>query len=193
VKSLCVFCGSSPGFDPVFREAAAALGSAMAERGITLVYGGGSVGLMGVLADAVLAGGGRVTGVIPQALADREVAHLGLSELVVTGSMHERKAVMADRADAFVALPGGIGTFEELFEIWTWAQLGDHAKPVALLDIAGFFGGLLGFLDGVVEAGFLRRQHRDLLIVPAGIDDLFDRLAAYTAPSLDKWIKDDER
>lgn len=193
MKRLCVFLGSSPGFDPQYRAAAAALGGAMAARGIDLVYGGGSVGLMGVLADAVLAGGGAVTGVIPRALAEREVEHRGLSELILTVSMHERKAIMADACEGFVAIPGGIGTFEELFEAWTWAQLGDHAKPVALLNVGGFFDPLLAFLDGVVAAGFLKPVHRDLLIVADDIDTLFDRLAAHVPPQLDKWITDAER
>jgi len=193
MKRLCVYLGSSPGFDPLYRAAAADLGRTMAARGIDLVYGGGSVGLMGVIADAVLAAGGAVTGVIPRALAEREVEHRGLTELVLTTSMHERKAVMADRADAFVAIPGGIGTFEELFEAWTWAQLGDHAKPVALLNVAGFFDPLLAFLDNVVAAGFLKQVHRDLLIVADDIDGLFERLAAYRAPRIAKWITDAER
>ncbi|WP_016746323.1 TIGR00730 family Rossman fold protein, partial [Rhizorhabdus wittichii] len=160
LRALCVFCGSSPGVDPVHGVAARALGAALAEAGIDLVYGGGRVGLMGMVADSVLAAGGRVTGVIPKALADLEVAHLGLTELHVVGSMHERKAMMADRSDGFIALSGGIGTFEELFEIWTWGQLGDHAKPVALLNVAGFYDKLAGFLDDVVTAGFLRPAHR---------------------------------
>lgn len=193
IRRICVFCGSSPGFDPIHARTARLIGQAIASRGIGLVYGGGRVGLMGMVADAVLAAGGEVIGVIPKALADLEVAHLGLTELHVTGSMHERKALMADLSDGFVALSGGIGTFEELFEIWTWAQLGDHRKPVALLNIAGFYDSLIGFIDGVVAAGFLRQQHRDMLIVrddPAG---LLDAMIGYAPPVLDKWIGRDER
>ncbi|MFW2831595.1 TIGR00730 family Rossman fold protein [Sphingomonas sp. ID0503] len=193
MRSICVFCGSSPGFDPAYRAAAERLGAALAVRDITLVYGGGSVGLMGVVADAALAKGGRVTGVIPDSLAALEVEHRGLTELILTGSMHERKAIMADRADGFIAIPGGIGTLEELFEIWTWAQLGDHAKPVGLLNVAGFYDPLLRFLDHVVRQGFLKIEHRDLLQVESEVGPLLDKLADYVPPVLDKWIDDGER
>jgi len=164
-RALCVFCGSNGGHDPAFAEAACAFGRALARRGVALVYGGGRVGLMGVLADAVLAGGGAAIGVIPRALVERELAHPGLTALHVVGSMHARKARMADLADGFVALPGGIGTLEELFEIWTWAQLGEHRKPVALLNSAGYYDPLIAFLESVVAAGFLRAEHRALLMV----------------------------
>ncbi|MES2495870.1 MAG: TIGR00730 family Rossman fold protein [Pseudomonadota bacterium] len=193
IRSLCVFCGSSPGFDPVHGDAARALGTALAAAGIDLVYGGGRVGLMGMVADSVLAAGGKVTGVIPKALADLEVAHYGLTELHVVGSMHERKALMADRSDGFVALSGGIGTFEELFEIWTWGQLGDHAKPVALLNIAGFYDKLSGFLDDVVSAGFLRDAHRAMLMVDDDPAGLVRRLQDYVPPVVEKWIGRDQR
>ncbi|ABQ69546.1 Rossman fold protein, TIGR00730 family [Rhizorhabdus wittichii DC-6] len=193
LRALCVFCGSSPGVDPVHGVAARALGAALAEAGIDLVYGGGRVGLMGMVADSVLAAGGRVTGVIPKALADLEVAHLGLTELHVVGSMHERKAMMADRSDGFIALSGGIGTFEELFEIWTWGQLGDHAKPVALLNVAGFYDKLAGFLDDVVTAGFLRPAHRAMLMVDDDPAALVRRMRDHRAPLVAKWIDRAER
>ena len=191
--SLCVFCGSSPGADPVHAEAARALGGAIGAAGITLVYGGGKVGLMGIVADAALAAGSRVIGVIPRALADLEVAHDGLTELHVTGSMHERKAMMADLSDGFIALSGGIGTFEELFEIWTWGQLGDHRKPVALLNVAGFYDKLISFVDDVVTAGFLRDAHRAMLIVDREPRALVTRLQAYRPPIVEKWIGRQER
>jgi uncharacterized protein (TIGR00730 family) len=150
MKSVCVFCGSSPGLNPVYRQGAIAMGEAIARRGLTLVYGGGAVGLMGVVADAALKAGGAVHGVIPQALDRREVAHKGLTRLEVVDSMHSRKARMAELSDGFIAMPGGIGTFEEMFEIWTWGQLGIHAKPLGFLDIAGFYHGLATFLDHAV-------------------------------------------
>jgi uncharacterized protein (TIGR00730 family) len=190
---LCVFCGSSAGHDPVYLEAARLLGETLAQRGIELVYGGASVGLMGAVADAVLANGGRVTGVMPQALADKEIAHAGLSDLRVVGSMHERKAMMAELSDGFIALPGGLGTFEELFEVWTWAQLGYHKKPCALLNVAGFYDKLAGFLDDVVERGFVKPIHRAMLIVQDEPTALVDAIRAYEPPKVDKWIKAGER
>ena len=193
MQRICVFCGSSPGFDPRFMTAASAFGTSLARRGIGLVYGGASVGLMGAVADAVLQAGGDVIGVIPQALVAKEVAHHGLDDLRVVGSMHERKALMAELADGFVALPGGIGTFEELFEVWTWAQLGDIAKPCALYNVAGFYDGLTAFLDNVVTQGFMKALHRDMLIVADEAEALLDRLAAFTAPAQTKWIKASER
>jgi uncharacterized protein (TIGR00730 family) len=167
-----VFCGSSAGRDPAFAAAARELGSRLAAQGRTLVYGGGRVGLMGLVADAALAGGGRVIGVIPEALAAREVAHRGLTELRVVASMHARKALMADLADAFVALPGGFGTLDELFEIVTWAQLGLHAKPLALLDVNGYFGPLAAFADRAVAEAFVRPEHRRLLVVEQSVEKL---------------------
>lgn len=193
VRSLCVFCGSSPGIDPVHGDAARALGAALAGAGIELVYGGGRVGLMGMVADSAMAAGGKVSGVIPKALADLEVAHHGLDELHIVGSMHERKAMMADRSDGFIALSGGIGTFEELFEIWTWAQLGDHRKPVALLNVAGFYDKLSGFLDDVVTAGFLREAHRSMLLVDDDPARLVARMRDYAPPVMEKWIGRDQR
>jgi uncharacterized protein (TIGR00730 family) len=165
----------------------------IATAGLELVYGGARVGLMGIVADAALAAGGDVIGVLPQALMDRELAHRSLTRLHITRSMHERKALMADLADGFVALPGGIGTFEELFEIWTWGQLGYHAKPVALLDIAGFYQPLLAFLDTVVAAGFVREAHRALLIDESEPGRLIDRMRAFTSPAVAKWIGSAER
>lgn len=176
---ICVFCGSSPGVDPAYAKAAQDLGAALARRQLGLVYGGGDVGLMGLLADACMAAGGDVTGVIPRFLMDREVGHRGLSELHIVETMHERKALMADRSDAFIALPGGIGTMEELFEAWTWSQLGEHAKPVALLEVEGYFAPLRSFVDHMVDQGFLRARHRDLLLVDDDPERLLDRLLAW--------------
>jgi hypothetical protein len=187
LRTIALFCGSSPGAGPAFAEAAAAFGAETARRGLRLVYGGGSVGLMGIAADAALAGGGEVVGVMPRFLLEREVGHAGLTELRVVESMHERKALMASLADAFVALPGGIGTLEELFEIWSWGQLGLHAKPCALLDVAGYFTSLVDFLDGAVTAGFVRPQHRALLLTGATPAALLDRLARAPAPALPRW------
>ncbi len=188
VRSLCVFCGSSPGLRPDYRAAAVALGADMAHRRITLVYGGASVGLMGAVADAALAGGGEVIGVLPRRLATREIAHGGLTRLELVDTMHERKARMAQLADGFVALPGGIGTLEELFETWTWAQLGLHRKPCGLLDVAGYFAPLTRFLDSAVEQGFVRPAHRAMLAVASDAAGLFDAFAAYRAPELPKWL-----
>ncbi len=179
MKRICVFCGASPGNDPRHSEAARALGQAIAARGLELVYGGGSVGLMGMLADAALAGGARVTGVIPQVLQIRELAHRGLSDLRVVGSMHERKALMAELSDGFIALPGGMGTLEELSEVLTWAQLGLHQRPVGLLDAGGYYRPLIAFFDQAVAAGFLRPSHRALLQVADAPAPLLDRLAAW--------------
>lgn len=190
---LCVFCGASKGSDPAYLATARALGTALAEAGIELVYGGAAIGLMGAIADATLAAGGIVRGVIPQALLDKEIAHRGLTELKVVGSMHERKAAMADLADGFVALPGGLGTFEELFEVWTWAQLGWHQKPCALLDVNGFYTKLASFLDDVVERGFVQQPHRDMLIVERTPEALLRALAAYRPPIQPKLIERAER
>jgi uncharacterized protein (TIGR00730 family) len=188
IGSVCVFCGSSAGNDPRFAEAANEFGALLAREGITLVYGGGHVGLMGILADAVLANGGKVTGVIPRALWDREVGHRNLTELHVVESMHERKALMASLADAFVALPGGLGTLEEIFEVWTWAQLGIHDKPVGFLDVDGFYAPLLAFLDHGVDAGFVRAPHRAMAIVDSDGVSLLQRMAEYEPPRVAKWI-----
>jgi len=190
---VCVFCGSSEGVRPQYREAAVALGRALAARGDELVYGGSKVGLMGAVADATLAAGGKAIGIIPTALRDKEVAHEGLTELHIVNSMHERKAMMADLSNGFVALPGGIGTFEELFEIWTWAQLGYHKKPVGLMDIEGYYTQLLAFLDHSVAEGFVRAEHRGMAIVERDPEVLLDRFAFYEAPVVVKWIKAGER
>ncbi|WP_372422179.1 TIGR00730 family Rossman fold protein [Salinarimonas chemoclinalis] len=186
---ICVFCGSNPGNDPAYRAAAVSLGETLAARGIGLVYGGASVGLMAVVADTVLARGGEVVGVIPQMLVDKEIAHRGLAELHVVESMHARKSRMADLSDGFVALPGGVGTLEELFEIWTWAQLGTHAKPVGLLDVAGFYDLLGRFLDHVVAQGFMREAHRGMLLRAEEPGALLDAFAAWTPPVVHKWVE----
>ncbi|MDO5058148.1 MAG: TIGR00730 family Rossman fold protein [Lautropia sp.] len=186
---VCVFCGSASGHLPVYSEMAAQLGQALADAAIGLVYGGASVGLMGVVADAALSRGGEVIGVIPQALAGREIAHEGLSALHVVDSMHTRKAMMAELSDAFVALPGGAGTLEEIFEVWTWAQLGYHGKPCALLNVQGYYDGLLAFLDGVVAQGFLRPAYREMLIVATTPQDLLARLRDYQPPAAPKWVQ----
>jgi len=189
MERICVFCGSNPGASAVYAEAARALGKKLAERGLGLVYGGGNVGLMGIVADAALAAGAEVIGVIPRALVDREVSHQGLTELRVVGSMHERKALMAELAGGFIALPGGIGTLEEWFETWTWAQLGLHAKPFGLLDVAGYYGQLLGFLDHVVAEGFVHPDHRSMVLVETDPGHLLDRMSAYIPPVVQKWIE----
>jgi uncharacterized protein (TIGR00730 family) len=182
VKRLCVFCGSAPGRRTAYAAAARALATALVDRGIGLVYGGGSVGMMGILADAVLAGGGEVIGVLPRGLARKELAHYGLSELHVVGSMHERKALMAELADGFVALPGGLGTLEEILEILTWAQLGIHRKPVGLVDVEGYWAGLLGLLRHAVGEGFVRPEYAALLLVEPAPAALLDRFAAWRPP-----------
>lgn len=180
---ICVFCGSSPGRGDRYRGAAASLGSLLAERGVGLVFGGGRVGSMGVVADAALAAGGEVIGVIPQQLVDRELAHTGLTTLHVVADMHERKAMMARLSDGFVAMPGGAGTLEELFEVWTWAQLGLHHKPLGLLDVDGFYEPLVVMLDHMVGEGFLTAEHRDMVARRSDPAELLDRLAAYEPPS----------
>jgi uncharacterized protein (TIGR00730 family) len=189
---LCVFCGSSFGARAVYRAGAEAFGALLARRQIELVYGGARAGLMGALADAVLAGSGRVVGVMPQALMDRELAHQGLTDLRIVSSMHERKALMASLSDGFIALPGGIGTLEELFEVWTWSQLGLHAKPCALLDIDGFYGGLSAFMDHVVAQGFLKPTQRQALIVEADGDALLGRMTSYQPEPVTQWIEGSE-
>ncbi|MEY2571474.1 MAG: hypothetical protein QOE63_1824 [Acidimicrobiaceae bacterium] len=187
LRSVAVYCGSSSGTDPALAAAAAELGEVLAAQEIALVYGGGRVGLMGVVADAVLASGGQVTGVITEALAAREVAHRGVTDLVIVATMHERKAMMSARADAFIALPGGYGTLDELFEAVTWTQLGVHAKPCGLLDTTGFFEHLLSFLDVAVEQGFVRAEHRHLLLHESDASVLLDRFRAWLPVSTAKW------
>jgi uncharacterized protein (TIGR00730 family) len=188
MHSICVFLGSNPGFDPRFAQAARAMGRELARRGLALVYGGSNVGLMGFLADTVLAAGGRAVGVIPAALRDKEIAHPGLSELHVVGSMHERKALMAELADGFAALPGGMGTLEELCEVLTWGQLGIHAKPCGVLDVDGYWSGLARFLTTMVESGFLHPAHRDMLLAADTPAALLDAFAAYVPPRAKKWL-----
>lgn len=176
VRSICVFCGSQSGHDSAYAEAAGAFGRLLAERGIRVVYGAGNVGLMGVLADAALAAGGQVIGVIPQRLVDRELAHTRLTELRIVTSMHERKALMAELSDAFVALPGGLGTYEELFEVLTWSQLGIHNKPCGCLNVRGYFTPLAAMLDHAVSEGFLRPEHRSGLSMASHAEELLDLL-----------------
>ena len=187
MATICVFCGANVGGDPEFEAAAIELGAAIAAAGHDLVYGGGRVGLMGALADAALSTGGRVTGFMPRALVDREVAHLGLTELVVTDSMHTRKAGMSDRADGFIALPGGYGTLDEVLEILTWNQIGTIAKPVALLDVYGYFGSLFRFFDEAVDAGLIMPAHRAMAQRAATVEEAI-AIACGPAPvSPSKW------
>jgi uncharacterized protein (TIGR00730 family) len=192
MKSICVYCGSSPGRTEVYAKAARSLAEALVARGIRLVYGGASVGLMGLVADAVLEQGGEAIGVIPEALMRKEVAHPKLSALEVTPSMHARKMRMAELSDGFIALPGGVGTLEELFEIWTWGQLGFHRKPCGLLNVAGYYSGLTHFLDHTVEERFVKPQHRAMLMVEEDPQLLLERFAAYVPPSVPKWVSSDE-
>jgi uncharacterized protein (TIGR00730 family) len=192
MRSLCVFCGSSAGRRPEYAAAARELGRLLAERGLRLVYGGGNVGLMGILADAALAAGGQVIGVIPEHLMAKELGHAGVTQLLVVGSMHERKALMAERSDAFVALPGGIGTLEEMLEILTWAQLGLHAKPCGLLDVGDYYRPLREMLAQAAGEGFLHPQHQQLLVTASEPAELLDRLARHQPPQLPKWLDRDE-
>lgn len=188
MKRLCVFCGSSIGSRDVYRDAAQALGTELARRSMGLVYGGGNVGLMGVIADAVLQGGGEVIGIIPDHLIAKEVEHRGLTDLRVVGTMHERKALMADLADGFVALPGGFGTYDEFCEVLTWAQLGLHQKPCGMLNVAGFFDSLLAMFDHATGEGFIRPSHRAMLRVASQPNTLLDEMETYRAPVVAKWL-----
>src|ERR1041384_5028744 len=188
MRAVCVFCGSNLGADPRFLESARALGHAIAESGRILVYGGAKVGLMGAVADSALAAGGSVVGVLPQALVDRELAHRGLTELHIVSSMHERKQLMADRAEAFVALPGGLGTLEELFEVWTWAQLGIHQKPLGLFGPRDFFAPLVQYLDHLVTQRFVKPQHRALVTVEEDAQVLLARLVQHEPVASPKWL-----
>lgn len=187
LHSVCVYCASSVGADPRYVLAARLVGTTLARRGIRLVYGGGRVGLMGAVADAAIASGGQVVGVIPEFLTAREVHHTGVTELIVVHSMHERKAAMAERADAFLALPGGFGTFEELFEVLTWTQLDLQRKPVGLLNVAGFYDGLLDFVDQATRVRLVREEHRAILSASDDIDDLLVRLEAWAPQPTPKW------
>jgi uncharacterized protein (TIGR00730 family) len=192
MQRICVFCASNIGNDPAFALAAESLGQALAARKIGLVYGGGKIGLMGIIADAVMNSGGQAIGVIPQALVDKELAHRGITELRTVRSMHERKALMAELSDGFVALPGGFGTLEELCEILTWAQLGLHKKPFGLLNISGFYDHFLRFLDHIVETRLLRPQHRELVLHSTKVDDLLTEIASWQPAQIDKWIAPEE-
>jgi uncharacterized protein (TIGR00730 family) len=182
LRRICVFCGASAGRDPRYAQVAALVGGSLAQRSIELVYGGGAVGLMGAVADAALAAGGRVTGVIPAGLVERELAHKGVTELRIVTTLHERKAVMAELSDAFLALPGGLGTLEELAEVLSWAQLELHAKPVGALDVGGFFGSLVAYLNHAADEGFVAPGHRDLLLVDDDLDRLLERFATWRPP-----------
>ena len=189
---LGVFCASSLGVRPVYADAARVMGTLLAERGIGLVYGGGNVGLMGVIADAALAAGGEVIGVIPRSLFEREIAHTGLPDLRIVHSMHERKAMMAELSDAFIALPGGVGTFEEFFEAVTWTQLGLHKKACGLLNVDGFYAPLVAFIDRAMHEGFIRAGHRGIVVTDPDSAALIDKLAAAALPDQPKWIRPDE-
>ncbi len=186
MKRIAVYCGSSPGKNPAYKEAAVSLGKILADRNITLVYGGGSVGLMGILARAVVEQGGNVIGVIPKAIAEMEVAYTDLQDLRIVDDMHSRKALMADLADAFIALPGGLGTVEELMEILTWSQLGFHQKPAGILNIAGFFDPMLAFLERLSEEEFIAPEHKSMLMVDNSPEGLLQRFSEYTPPRVDK-------
>lgn len=193
LKSVCVFCGSRPGVRPAYQAMARQLGALIAERDLELVYGGGNVGLMGLLADACLEAGGRVVGVIPRALMEWEVGHEGLTRLEIVDSMHTRKARMAELAEGFIALPGGMGTFEELFEVLTWAQLGFHAKPVALLDVEGYYGPLVQMLERGVSEGFMKPENRSLLLHGDSPVQLLREMAQYHPPAVARRIKDERQ
>jgi uncharacterized protein (TIGR00730 family) len=184
----CVFSGSSSGVRPEYAEAARALGRLFVREGIGLVYGGASVGLMGAISDAVIDAGGEAIGVIPRDLVEKELASTRVRDLRVTSSMHERKAMMAELSDGFIALPGGIGTFEEMFEIWTWAQLGYHTKPIGMLNVAGFYDGLAAFLDRVVDEGFLKAKQRGMMLCESEPEKLLRAMSEYVPPRADKWI-----
>jgi uncharacterized protein (TIGR00730 family) len=186
MKAVCVFCGSSAGRDPSFRQTATAAGTAIARAGLSVVYGGGKVGLMGAVADGTLAAGGRVIGVMPRSLIEREIAHAGLSELHVVESMHERKTRMADLADSFIALPGGAGTLDEFFEQWTWAQLGIHSKPCGLLNVKGYFQPLISMIERIVDEGFMAERYSKMLVIEASIELMLWRFSTYSPPA-HKW------
>ncbi|MEP4031910.1 TIGR00730 family Rossman fold protein [Roseibium polysiphoniae] len=192
MKSVCVFCGSSYGSNPVYTHAASETGTLIAKQGLTLVYGGAKVGLMGTVADATLAAGGEVIGVLPTSLQEKELSHDGLSELHIVSSMHERKAQMAELSDAFLTLPGGAGTMEELFEVWTWGQLGLHNKPCGFLNTQGFYDKLLGFLDFQTQEGFMKPVMRDMVQAADNPADLLEMFRAYQPPATPKWIEAEE-
>jgi uncharacterized protein (TIGR00730 family) len=188
LQSVCVFCGSSPGLDPAYTEAARSLGRTLAKANIRLVFGGGHVGLMGVVSNAAIEAGGEAIGVIPKFLVERELAHTGLTDLRIVGSMHERKAMMSDLSEGFITLPGGTGTLEEFFEILTWAQLGEHEKPCGLLNVAGYYDPLLTVFDQMVNRGFLSGPNRNLVLIESEPERLLQRLESYQPPKTAKWI-----
>lgn len=192
INSICVYCGSSPGRIEAYGSAGCALAKSLVSRNIRLVYGGAGIGIMGMVADQVMKLGGQAIGVIPKALAHKEVAHKNLTELHVTQSMHERKMLMAELSDGFIALPGGIGTLEELFEIWTWAQLGFHNKPCGLLNVEGYYDSLIGFLDHVLAEQFVKKEHHAILIVETNPDALLDHYINYQPPAVRHWVGKDE-
>ena len=188
MKRICVFCGSNNGANPIYSETAEKVGKFLASKNIELVYGGGRVGLMGKVADTVMANGGTVIGIIPQSLATKEIAHQNLTELHIVNSMHERKAMMADLADGFIALPGGFGTFEEFCEIVTWAQLGIHQKPCGLLNINGFYDNLIALINFSTTENFIRAEHRQLVLVERAVEKLFDLMKDFQPPVIEKWL-----
>ncbi len=192
MNSICIFCGSSSGKDPAYAEAARFLGETLARRGVTLVYGGGNVGLMGIVADAALEAGGEVIGVMPEALVEREISHTSLTKLHVVGSMHDRKALMSELSDGFIALPGGNGTLEEFFEVLTWAQLGEHRKPCGLLNVSAYYDPLLSVLDHMVDQGFLSEKHRSIVQVESEPENMLEAFDSYTPPVTVKWIDSDD-
>ena len=192
-QRICVFCGSNSGISPVYRTAAVAMGQLLVERGIELIYGGGNIGLMGILADTVLESGGQVTGVIPESLLAREIGHRELTDLRIVNSMHERKALMADLSDGFIAMPGGFGTFEEFCEVVTWSQLGIHAKPCGLLNVEGYYDSLLELFDHAVREGFLRKENRGLVLEDKDAAILLGKMALFVPPTADKWIDNSQR
>ena len=189
MQRICVFCASNPGHNPVYLALARSLGVLMAQRKHTVVFGGGRVGLMGALADGALGAGGEVIGVMPHALVQREAAHRALTQLHIVDTMHERKAMLAELSDGFIAMPGGIGTLEELFETWTWGHLGVHAKPIALLDVADYWKSLVMFLDHMGEEGFMRPNTRELLLIDDNAPRLLDRMTAYVSPPVTRWLR----
>jgi uncharacterized protein (TIGR00730 family) len=192
MKSVAIFCGSSSGTDPIYNVQATVLGITLAHQNIEIIYGGAKVGLMGAVADAALSAGGKVTGVIPRFLRSKEIAHKDLTELIIVESMHERKTKMHELCDGVIALPGGFGTLEELFEILTWAQLGLHKKPIGLLDVDGFYDQLILLLRTMVEKGFLKEVNYNMLLISADIHDLLDKMKRYVAPAIPKWISEEE-
>lgn len=192
-KSIVVFCASSPGFDAVWMQKAYGVGEYFAKQNITLVYGGGRVGLMGAVADGALSSKGKVIGVIPHFLNSKEIGHSGVTELIAVENMHQRKTVMSDLSEAIIALPGGFGTMEELFEMITWAQLGLHQKPVGLLNINGFYDHLIAFVQNMVDAGLLKKENQDMLLVSDNIEDLLQKMEAYVAPDVPKWLNREDR